>query len=62
MVTRFAPSLTGYLHLGHVLHMLYVWGIAQKKSAQVLCRLEDHDLSRARPEYESAILETMEWL
>ncbi|MDF7807722.1 glutamate--tRNA ligase family protein [Pontiellaceae bacterium B12219] len=62
MITRFAPSLTGYLHLGHVLHMLYVWGMARKMGSNVLCRIEDHDLSRARPEYESAILETMEWL
>ncbi|WP_372807230.1 glutamate--tRNA ligase family protein [Pontiella sp.] len=62
MITRFAPSLTGYLHLGHVLHMHYVWGVAQKMGAKVLCRIEDHDLGRARPEYETGILETMEWL
>lgn len=62
MVTRFAPSLTGYLHLGHVLHLLYVWGVARKTGAKILCRMEDHDLSRARPEYEPTILETMEWL
>ncbi len=62
MIARFAPSLTGYLHLGHVLHMIYVWGIAQSRSAKVICRIEDHDLGRARPEYESAILENMEWL
>jgi len=62
MITRFAPSLTGYLHLGHVLHMLYVWGIARAKEAQVLLRFEDHDRERARPEYETAILENMIWL
>ena len=62
MITRFAPSLTGYLHLGHVLHLLYVWGVAQKMSARVLCRIEDHDLARARPEYETAIFQTVEWL
>ncbi|QBG48024.1 hypothetical protein EGM51_11675 [Verrucomicrobia bacterium S94] len=62
MITRFAPSLTGYLHLGHVLHMLYVWGIARKFGAGVLFRIEDHDLSRARPEYEQAMFETLEWL
>jgi len=62
MITRFAPSLTGYLHLGHVLHMIYVWGIARVKGAEVLVRIEDHDRSRARPEYEAAILEDMEWL
>lgn len=62
MRTRFAPSLTGYLHLGHVLHMLYVWGIAKEKGAKVIVRIEDHDQGRARPEYEAAILENMEWL
>ncbi len=62
MITRFAPSLTGYLHLGHVLHMIYVWGIAHTKGAKVICRIEDHDQGRARPEYESAILDTIEWL
>ena len=62
MITRFAPSLTGYLHLGHVLHMLYVWGIARSRGAQVLVRIEDHDRGRARSEYEAAILENMEWL
>ena len=62
MVTRFAPSLTGYLHMGHVLHMLYVWGLARAKGATVVSRIEDHDLSRRRPEYEAAILENMGWL
>ncbi|MDZ8118343.1 glutamate--tRNA ligase family protein [Pontiella agarivorans] len=62
MITRFAPSLTGYLHLGHVLHMLYVWGIARKRGAKVLFRIEDHDRSRARPEYETAVFQTLEWL
>ncbi len=62
MITRFAPSLTGYLHLGHVLHMIYVWGLARTFGARVLCRIEDHDQSRARPEYETAVFETMTWL
>ena len=62
MTTRFAPSLTGHLHLGHVLHMLYVWGVAKSNGASVIARIEDHDRERARPEYETSILETMEWL
>jgi len=62
VVTRFAPSLTGYLHLGHVLHMIYVWGIARARGGRVVSRIEDHDLSRARPEFERAILADMEWL
>ena len=60
--TRFAPSLTGYLHLGHVLHMIYVWGIARAQGGKVISRIEDHDLSRNRPEYEPAILTDMQWL
>ena len=59
---RFAPSLTGYLHLGHVFHMIQVWGAARKEGGQVIARIEDHDLGRARAEYETAILENMEWL
>lgn len=62
MRTRFAPSLTGYLHLGHVFHMLYVWGVAKGKGAKIIGRIEDHDQGRARSEYEAAILENMEWL
>jgi glutamyl-tRNA synthetase/glutamyl-Q tRNA(Asp) synthetase len=61
-LTRFAPSLTGYLHLGHVFHMIQIWGAAGKEGGQVIARIEDHDLGRARPEYETAILENMEWL
>jgi glutamyl/glutaminyl-tRNA synthetase len=60
--TRFAPSMTGYLHLGHVLHILYVWGVARATETKVVSRIEDHDRERARPEYETAILENLEWL
>lgn len=62
ITTRFAPSLTGYLHLGHVLHMIHVWGIARAKGGRVVSRIEDHDRSRNRPEYEPAILADMQWL
>ena len=62
MITRFAPSLTGYLHLGHVLHMIHVWGVARARNGKVLSRIEDHDISRNRPEYEPAILADMQWL
>jgi len=61
-VTRFAPSPTGYLHLGHVAHMIYVWGVAEAVGGKVLLRIEDHDRGRCRPKYEQAILEDMEWL
>lgn len=61
-VTRFAPSPTGYLHLGHVVNALYVWGIAGALGGKVILRLEDHDQQRCRPEYEAALLEDLEWL
>jgi glutamyl-Q tRNA(Asp) synthetase len=61
-VTRFAPSPTGYLHLGHVVNAVYVWGIARALGGQVHLRIEDHDRIRSRPEYEQALLEDLDWL
>jgi glutamyl-tRNA synthetase/glutamyl-Q tRNA(Asp) synthetase len=61
-LTRFAPSPTGYLHLGHVANAIWVWGIARGLGGRVLLRLEDHDRGRCRPEYESALLEDLAWL
>jgi len=62
MKTRFAPSTTGYLHIGHILHLKYVWGLAKKYNGTVCCRIENHDRERDRPEYETAILEDLDWL
>ena len=60
--TRYAPSPTGYLHLGHVAHLLYVWGAARAFGVEVILRMEDHDRGRCRPEFEAAILEDLDWL
>ena len=60
--TRYAPSPTGYLHLGHVAHMLYVWGAARAFGAEVILRMEDHDRGRSRREFEAAIREDLDWL
>ena len=62
MLTRFAPAPTGYLHLGHVVNALHVWGAARERDGGVLLRIEDHDRQRSRPEYEAAILEDLAWL
>jgi|SRR5579862_72008 glutamyl-Q tRNA(Asp) synthetase len=62
IITRFAPAPTGYLHLGHVVNALFVWGFARRLGGAVLLRIEDHDRQRSRPEYESAILEDLSWL
>lgn len=62
MVTRFAPAPTGFLHLGHVVNAVYVWGIARAQGGRVLLRIEDHDRKRSRTEYEKALLEDLDWL
>lgn len=61
-LTRFAPAPTGYLHVGHVLNAIHVWGVARAIGARVLLRIEDHDRQRSRPEYERALLEDLAWL
>jgi glutamyl-tRNA synthetase/glutamyl-Q tRNA(Asp) synthetase len=62
MLTRYAPSPTGHLHLGHVVNAIYVWGLARAAGGHVLLRMEDHDGIRCRAEYESSILEDLAWL
>jgi len=61
-LTRFAPAPTGFLHLGHVVNAIYVWGLARALGGRVLLRVEDHDRVRSRPEFESALLEDLAWL
>ena len=62
MRTRFAPSPTGYLHIGHVVNAIYVWGMARAGGGEVLLRVEDHDRQRSRQEYEAALLDDLDWL
>jgi glutamyl-Q tRNA(Asp) synthetase len=62
LLTRFAPAPTGWLHLGHVLNAVYVWGAARKAGGRVLLRIEDHDRNRARREFEAGILDDLDWL
>lgn len=61
-VTRFAPSPTGYLHLGHACSAFQVSQGARAANGRVLLRIEDIDQTRCRPEYETAILEDLTWL
>jgi glutamyl-tRNA synthetase/glutamyl-Q tRNA(Asp) synthetase len=61
-LTRFAPSPTGFLHLGHAANAVWVWGIARALGGRVLLRIEDHDRGRCRPAFEAALLEDLEWL
>jgi glutamyl-Q tRNA(Asp) synthetase len=61
-VTRFAPSPTGYLHLGHVRSALVGWRAARDAGGRFLLRLEDIDQTRCREEYAAAIVEDLAWL
>ncbi len=60
--TRFAPAPTGYLHLGHLVNAMHVWGVARAFGGKVLLRIEDHDRTRCRSEYETALLADLSWL
>ena len=62
IVTRFAPSPTGYLHLGHAHSALFGWHKARAQSGRFLLRIEDIDPARCRPEFEAGILEDLAWL
>lgn len=61
-VTRFAPSPTGLLHLGHAYSALMAWEAAAASGGVCLLRIEDIDTGRARTEYEAAIYEDLAWL
>ncbi len=62
VVTRFAPSPTGYLHLGHVRSAHEGWRAARAAGGRFLLRLEDIDRGRCREEFAAAILEDLAWL
>jgi glutamyl-Q tRNA(Asp) synthetase len=62
IVTRFAPSPTGYVHVGHAWSALIAWRRARAAGGRFLLRLEDIDPVRCRPEYAAAILEDLAWL
>ncbi|MFZ3290523.1 MAG: glutamate--tRNA ligase [Telluria sp.] len=60
--TRFAPSPTGYLHLGGARTALYSWAFARHFGGTFILRIEDTDLERSTPEAVQAIIDGMKWL
>lgn len=60
--TRFAPSPTGYLHLGHAFSALTAMDAARAEGGEFLLRVEDIDHTRCRPEFEAAIYDDLSWL
>ena len=61
-VTRFAPSPTGYLHLGHAYSALFAFEAARITGGRFLLRIEDIDRQRCRPEFEQGIMEDLRWI
>jgi len=61
-ITRFAPSPTGYLHLGHAYSALSAFEAAKAARGRLILRIEDIDQTRCKPEFEAAILEDLAWL
>ncbi|MGR3823113.1 glutamate--tRNA ligase [Salipiger marinus] len=62
VVTRFAPSPTGYLHIGGARTALFNWLYARGRGGKFLLRIEDTDRARSTPEATAAILKGLEWL
>jgi glutamyl-tRNA synthetase len=62
MRVRFAPSPTGYLHIGGARTALFNWLLAKKHNGGFVLRIEDTDRKRSKPEYEAQILKDMAWL
>lgn len=62
VVSRLAPTPSGYLHTGNVFNLLYSWLIARARNGKVLLRIDDLDKARRRPEYVADIFETLDWL
>lgn len=62
LITRFAPSPTGYMHLGHAYAALFAWDAARRSGGRFVIRIEDIDRGRCRPGFEEAIFEDLRWL
>ncbi|HEX9301229.1 MAG TPA: glutamate--tRNA ligase, partial [Casimicrobiaceae bacterium] len=60
--TRFAPSPTGFIHLGNIRSALFPWAFARKHGGAFILRIEDTDVERSTPEAVQAIIDAMRWL
>ena len=60
--TRFAPTPSGYLHLGNAFSLTLAWLLARKRGGEILLRIDDLDAERAKPEYVEDIFTTLAWL
>ena len=60
--TRFAPSPTGFIHLGNIRSALYPWAWARSQKGTLVLRIEDTDVERSSQEAVDVIIESMKWL
>ena len=60
--TRFAPSPTGFIHLGNIRSALYPWAFARATGGRFILRIEDTDVARSRQEWIDGIQDTLHWL
>ena len=62
VITRFAPSPTGTLHIGGVRTALFNWLFAKNKDGNFLLRIEDTDKERSKKEYQNQIIQSLKWI
>ena len=62
IVTRFAPSPTGNLHIGSARTALFNWLFSKKNKGKFYLRIEDTDKERSKEEYKNQILESLKWI
>ncbi|QJC36742.1 glutamate--tRNA ligase [Enterobacteriaceae endosymbiont of Donacia vulgaris] len=62
IITRFAPSPTGYLHIGNIRTALYSWLFARKNKGKFILRIENTDFKRSKKIFINNIIETLQWL
>jgi glutamyl-tRNA synthetase/glutamyl-Q tRNA(Asp) synthetase len=61
-ISRFAPSPTGYLHHGHIASAIFVYLVTRAAQGKIVLRIEDHDQTRCKKEFEQEILADLAWL
>ena len=62
VITRFAPSPTGHLHLGGARTALFAWLFSKSNKGKCLLRIEDTDKDRSKEEYTNSILNSFSWM
>ena len=62
IITRFAPSPTGFLHVGNARTALINWLYARKNNGKFILRIDDTDVTRSTEEYKNAIIRDLKWL